>query len=75
VPIMQGISAAGGTARSRVIHDRAMAIRSALSQAAPLDVVLVAGKGHEDYQIIGSQRRAFSDAAVVAQLLAELASA
>jgi UDP-N-acetylmuramoyl-L-alanyl-D-glutamate--2,6-diaminopimelate ligase len=52
-----------------------MAIRSALSQAAPLDVVLVAGKGHEDYQIIGSQRRAFSDAVVVAQLLAELASA
>ena len=75
VPILQGISAAGGAARTRVIHDRAMAIRSALSQAAPLDVVLVAGKGHEDYQIIGSQRRAFSDAAVVAQLLAELASA
>jgi UDP-N-acetylmuramoyl-L-alanyl-D-glutamate--2,6-diaminopimelate ligase len=73
LPIMQGISAAGGAARTRVIHDRAIAIRSALSEAAALDVVLVAGKGHEDYQIIGSQRRAFSDAALVAQVLAELA--
>jgi UDP-N-acetylmuramoyl-L-alanyl-D-glutamate--2,6-diaminopimelate ligase len=33
-------------------------------------VVLVAGKGHEDYQLIGSERRPFSDAAVVLQLLA-----
>jgi UDP-N-acetylmuramoyl-L-alanyl-D-glutamate--2,6-diaminopimelate ligase len=68
--IMQGITAAGGAARARVIHDRAQAIASALAQAAALDVVLVAGKGHEDYQIIGSQRRVFSDAAVVLQLLA-----
>jgi UDP-N-acetylmuramoyl-L-alanyl-D-glutamate--2,6-diaminopimelate ligase len=53
-----------------VIHDRAQAIGSALAQAAPSDVVLVAGKGHEDYQVIGSERRPFSDAAVVLQLLA-----
>jgi UDP-N-acetylmuramyl tripeptide synthase len=31
----------------------------------------VAGKGHEDYQIIGTRRRAFSDAVVVRQVLAE----
>ena len=33
--------------------------------AAPDDVVLIAGKGHEDYQIVGHERRAFSDQAVV----------
>src|SRR6204780_3389313 len=37
VPIMQGISAAGGAARSRVIHDRAMATRSAPSTPARRD--------------------------------------
>jgi UDP-N-acetylmuramoyl-L-alanyl-D-glutamate--2,6-diaminopimelate ligase len=68
--IMDGISAAGGAARTHVIHDRAQAIGSALAQAGPSDVVLVAGKGHEDYQLIGSERRPFSDAAVVLQLLA-----
>jgi UDP-N-acetylmuramoyl-L-alanyl-D-glutamate--2,6-diaminopimelate ligase len=50
---------------SRIVHDRAAAIREALQAARPDDVVLVAGKGHEDYQIIGTERRAFSDAAVV----------
>jgi UDP-N-acetylmuramoyl-L-alanyl-D-glutamate--2,6-diaminopimelate ligase len=68
--IMEGIGAAGGAPRTRVIHDRAQAIGSALSQATPADVVLVAGKGHEEYQLIGGERRPFSDAAVVLQLLA-----
>jgi UDP-N-acetylmuramoyl-L-alanyl-D-glutamate--2,6-diaminopimelate ligase len=67
--IMQGIHAAGGTARARVIHERARAIGSALAEAAADDVVLVAGKGHEDYQLIGAERRPFSDAAVVLQAL------
>jgi UDP-N-acetylmuramoyl-L-alanyl-D-glutamate--2,6-diaminopimelate ligase len=49
----------------RIVHDRAAAIREALQAARADDVVLVAGKGHEDYQIIGTERRAFSDAAVV----------
>jgi UDP-N-acetylmuramoyl-L-alanyl-D-glutamate--2,6-diaminopimelate ligase len=31
--------------------------------------VLVAGKGHEDYQVIGAQRLAFSDRAVITELL------
>lgn len=43
------------------IADRAAAIRHALERSAPGDIVLVAGKGHEDYQIIGSERRHFSD--------------
>jgi UDP-N-acetylmuramyl tripeptide synthase len=34
--------------------------------------VLVAGKGHEDYQIVGNERRAFRDQAVVAAELARL---
>jgi UDP-N-acetylmuramoyl-L-alanyl-D-glutamate--2,6-diaminopimelate ligase len=72
--IMDGITAAGAAARSRVIHDRAAAIGRAIADAAPHDVVLVAGKGHEDYQIIGTERRAFRDAALVQQLLAERAS-
>ncbi len=52
-----------------VIHDRAMAIRQALSQAQAGDIVLVAGKGHEEYQQIGNERRPYSDRAVVAASL------
>ncbi|MGC1523612.1 MAG: UDP-N-acetylmuramoyl-L-alanyl-D-glutamate--2,6-diaminopimelate ligase, partial [Steroidobacteraceae bacterium] len=54
--------ASGVTSREvRVIHDRAEAIHAALSEARPPDVVLIAGKGHEDYQIYGDTRRVFSD--------------
>lgn len=45
--------------------DRQLAIEYALAAAGPGDLVLVAGKGHEDYQDIGGQRRAFSDRACV----------
>jgi UDP-N-acetylmuramoyl-L-alanyl-D-glutamate--2,6-diaminopimelate ligase len=44
-----------------VQRDRALAIRSAIAKADKNDVVLIAGKGHEDYQIIGNSRRHFSD--------------
>lgn len=47
--------------RATVIHERDAAIGHALEAAGEGDVVLVAGKGHEDYQIVGSERRAFSD--------------
>ena len=57
--------------RARVEHDRAHAIRAAVHTARAGDVVLVAGKGHEDYQIKGAERREFSD---VAQVRAALAS-
>jgi len=63
--IMQGVMAAGAGAHTRVIHERALAIRAALASATADDVVLVAGKGHEQYQLIGSERRPFSDADVV----------
>ena len=44
-----------------VERDRAVAIEGAAQQARSGDLVLIAGKGHEDYQIYGSERRAFSD--------------
>ena len=53
-------------------HDRALAIRMALQRSVADDVVLVAGKGHEDQQIIGAERRAFRDQAIVADELARL---
>jgi UDP-N-acetylmuramoyl-L-alanyl-D-glutamate--2,6-diaminopimelate ligase len=46
-----------------VINDRGAAIAAAIREARPGDVVLIAGKGHEDYQIYGESRRAFSDRA------------
>jgi UDP-N-acetylmuramoyl-L-alanyl-D-glutamate--2,6-diaminopimelate ligase len=53
---------------ARVIHDRARAIAAAVSEATADDVVVVAGKGHEDYQLYGAERRSFSDRAWAAQL-------
>jgi UDP-N-acetylmuramoyl-L-alanyl-D-glutamate--2,6-diaminopimelate ligase len=50
-------------------HDRAIAIRDAIRSAAPRDLVLIAGKGHEDYQIHGTARRPFSDVQVARAVL------
>jgi UDP-N-acetylmuramoyl-L-alanyl-D-glutamate--2,6-diaminopimelate ligase len=49
-----------------VEHDRTRAIQTALRRSGPGDVVLIAGKGHEDYQIYGTVRRPFRDQSVVA---------
>ena len=69
--IQSGIDAASRAAATlRVIHDRAAAISTAIAAAAVGDAVLVAGKGHEDYQLVGGQRLAFSDAQCVADALA-----
>lgn len=54
-----------------VEHDRALAIRLSLARSGPDDVVLIAGKGHEDYQIVGHERRPFRDQAVVIEALKE----
>jgi UDP-N-acetylmuramoyl-L-alanyl-D-glutamate--2,6-diaminopimelate ligase len=51
-------------AAAEVEHDRALAIESTLARSGAGDVVLIAGKGHEEYQIYGSERRPFSDQAV-----------
>ncbi len=51
--------------------DRAKAITVAINEAQQGDIVLIAGKGHEDYQIIGSETIAFCDRTLVQQVLAQ----
>ncbi|MBT8091021.1 MAG: UDP-N-acetylmuramoyl-L-alanyl-D-glutamate--2,6-diaminopimelate ligase [Gammaproteobacteria bacterium] len=50
--------------RATVIEDRAAAIAWTIGQASDADIVLIAGKGHESYQRIGTELRPFSDYAV-----------
>jgi UDP-N-acetylmuramoyl-L-alanyl-D-glutamate--2,6-diaminopimelate ligase len=63
------ISAPAWCASGHRVRDRESAIGQAVANASAGDVVLVAGKGHETYQIVGDQRRAFSDQLVVRQAL------
>ncbi|WP_455648234.1 UDP-N-acetylmuramoyl-L-alanyl-D-glutamate--2,6-diaminopimelate ligase [Lonepinella koalarum] len=49
----------------QIIHDREQAIKTAIQSAVENDVILIAGKGHEDYQIIGKVKHHFSDQEVV----------
>lgn len=69
--ILAGVDADTRRDRLSVEHARAQAIRSAVAQAGAGDVVLVAGKGHETTQTYGCEVRAFSDRALVAELLGE----
>ncbi len=50
---------------TKMVHvlelDRARAIARAVAEATPGDTILIAGKGHEDYQIIGAEKRHFDD--------------
>lgn len=55
---------------SRILEpDRAEAIRLAVEMARPGDIILLAGKGHEDYQLIGSRRVPFSEVRVLTEAL------
>ncbi|YAI81439.1 MAG: UDP-N-acetylmuramoyl-L-alanyl-D-glutamate--2,6-diaminopimelate ligase [cyanobacterium endosymbiont of Rhopalodia sterrenbergii] len=56
--ILEGIS---DSVNPIVISDRAEAIAQAIQQAEPGDGVLIAGKGHEDYQILGTEKIHFDD--------------
>ncbi|QJT08863.1 UDP-N-acetylmuramoyl-L-alanyl-D-glutamate--2,6-diaminopimelate ligase [Oceanidesulfovibrio marinus] len=58
-----------GCAESVTEVDRRKAIGIALDLVRPGDALLVAGKGHEDYQIIGREKRPFSDQAVIREYL------
>jgi UDP-N-acetylmuramoyl-L-alanyl-D-glutamate--2,6-diaminopimelate ligase len=58
--IVAGMKRVAGRAHERQ-PDRRAAIRRAISQAGAGDVVLIAGKGHEDYQIVGSVKSHFDD--------------
>lgn len=53
----------------QVIHNREQAIQTAIKSAVENDVILIAGKGHEDYQIIGTTKHYFSDQDVVKKYL------
>ena len=54
-----------------VICDRADAIRWAIDQAREGDVILLAGKGHEDYQVIGHEKIHMDEREIVADVLRE----
>jgi UDP-N-acetylmuramoyl-L-alanyl-D-glutamate--2,6-diaminopimelate ligase len=60
---------AGMAANYHVVEDRAAAIDRAIRHARPDDVVLIAGKGHEDYQEIAGVKLPFSDVEVAARSL------
>lgn len=56
------------------IVDRRDAIAYALQHAAPHDVIVLAGKGHETYQIRGTTSYPFDESVIVAELSRELLS-
>ncbi|MFP4501579.1 MAG: UDP-N-acetylmuramoyl-L-alanyl-D-glutamate--2,6-diaminopimelate ligase [Candidatus Hydrogenedentota bacterium] len=65
---MQGAGAKKGQ-HYEVIPERAGAIARAIALANSGDLVLIAGKGHEDYQIVGTERRHFDDRETARELL------
>ncbi len=58
-----------GAGRYEVVADRRAAIASAIRTANPGDAILIAGKGHEDYQIVGTEKHHFDDREVAAEEL------
>lgn len=69
--IIDDIVSGMGDARERfeVVPDRRAAIARAIELAEPGDVILLAGKGHEDYQLVGDKVLAFDDCVVAAEEL------
>ena len=67
--IETGYQAVAGQRFCRVIEDRSQAIHHAIALAHAGDVVVIAGKGHETYQIIGDRRYAFDDRQIARQAL------
>jgi UDP-N-acetylmuramoyl-L-alanyl-D-glutamate--2,6-diaminopimelate ligase len=60
-PLQIARSIANGFERTDIVLDRRAAIRRAIVQAQAGDTVIVAGKGHEAYQIVGDETRPFDD--------------
>ncbi len=72
--IVAGVRRAGAEGRASRLADRRQAIRAALAWAEPGDTVVIAGKGHETYQIVGARVLPFDDREVARQVLREGAS-
>jgi len=68
--LQQIISGIADKNKAQVIPDRRAAIRYAIENAAEDDVVLIAGKGHEEYQLVGDLKIPFSDRVVAQEALA-----
>jgi UDP-N-acetylmuramoyl-L-alanyl-D-glutamate--2,6-diaminopimelate ligase len=58
-----------GVRKTTVEIDRRRAIEAILADAEPNDVVLIAGKGHENYQIIGTEKHHFDDVEEASRVL------
>jgi UDP-N-acetylmuramoyl-L-alanyl-D-glutamate--2,6-diaminopimelate ligase len=71
LPKLTAATAGRGESGYLVVPDRRAAIRLAVALARPGEAVLVAGKGHENYQIWGHERRHFDDREEVTQALKE----
>jgi UDP-N-acetylmuramoyl-L-alanyl-D-glutamate--2,6-diaminopimelate ligase len=61
-----------GPAPYKIVPDRRAAIEEAMAAARTGDVVVIAGKGHEDYQILGDQKIHFDDREVARKLIREI---
>ncbi|HCO93438.1 MAG TPA: hypothetical protein DIU00_05720 [Phycisphaerales bacterium] len=59
----------GQTQTIAIEPDRKKAVELAIKSAGKDDIVLIAGKGHEDYQIIGTQKSHFSDKEITQEWL------
>jgi UDP-N-acetylmuramoyl-L-alanyl-D-glutamate--2,6-diaminopimelate ligase len=70
--IETGYCEIGGATHHHVIEDRTKAIQAALQIGQDGDVVVIAGKGHEAYQIIGNRRLPFDDRQVASNALQAL---
>ena len=68
--IIEDIEAGMKGATFKSIADRHQAIYEALNAAKTGDIVVIAGKGHEDYQIVGETKHRFSDVEVAQEALA-----
>ena len=68
--ILTGIK--GSKVRKIVETDRTKAIRAALEEAGTDDIVLLAGKGHETYQIFGTEKIHYDEREVVRDILSDI---
>jgi UDP-N-acetylmuramoyl-L-alanyl-D-glutamate--2,6-diaminopimelate ligase len=69
---MQAGVTAPDSAKVQTVPDRRAAIRAAVALAGPDDIVLVAGKGHENYQETCGVKSPFDDKLILTEIFAEL---